>query len=477
MVLVDPQSTETQLSRWRAAAQLSHPNLLRVFACGRCGLGGMDLVYAVMEYAPEDLSQILPQRALTGDETREMIEPVLGALRYLHSKNLVHGHLKPSNILAIDDQVKLSVDALSPNDESRSVSRELDVYDAPEAAGPTVSTAADVWSLGMSVVETLTQSLPVRQDGLEIDPLLPDNLPSPFLEMARHSLRLDPHHRWTAANIAEHLNPKPALAASVAAGVSAAGSSTSAPLSPAEPSTAAKLSVPTLPAISREAPLQNNSPSSSRYVLPTAAGALALLALLLVPRFFSQHAVNPPSPSPAPARSGLQTSDLHQPKPQQKAKAAKKDAPAVAAAPAAQPPAPSSLKTASEKQPVERPSVAAKAVPPPASAGSSNASAPASRGEVLDQVLPQVSDKARATIHGTVHVAVTVHVDAAGNVTEAELNSPSPSRFFADLALQAAHKWEFTPPEAGGHSVPSAWQIRFEFTQSGTKIFPKQLTP
>jgi TonB family protein len=99
------------------------------------------------------------------------------------------------------------------------------------------------------------------------------------------------------------------------------------------------------------------------------------------------------------------------------------------------------------------------------------------KGEVLDQVLPRVSAKALATIHGTVRIAVRAHVDAAGAVTHAELDGPGPSKYFAGLAEQAARNWTFSPPEVDQRSVPSQWLIRFEFTQSGAKAFPSQITP
>jgi TonB family protein len=72
---------------------------------------------------------------------------------------------------------------------------------------------------------------------------------------------------------------------------------------------------------------------------------------------------------------------------------------------------------------------------------------------------------------------VKLEVDAAGNVSQAELDSPGPSKFFADLALQAARHWEFSSPEVNGRSVPSTWLVRFEFSQDGTQAFPKQQTP
>jgi len=74
-------------------------------------------------------------------------------------------------------------------------------------------------------------------------------------------------------------------------------------------------------------------------------------------------------------------------------------------------------------------------------------------------------------------VAVKVHVDAAGAVSNAELDSPGPSAFFADLALNAARKWVFSPPEANGKSVPSEWVLHFVFTQGDTKVTPKQTAP
>jgi TonB family protein len=101
----------------------------------------------------------------------------------------------------------------------------------------------------------------------------------------------------------------------------------------------------------------------------------------------------------------------------------------------------------------------------------------ASKGGVLDQVMPEVSAKARATIHGHVRVAVKVRVDAAGAVSDATLDSAGPSAFFADAALQAAHKWAFTPPEINGKSVASEWLLRFVFTSADTQVTPRQVAP
>jgi len=101
----------------------------------------------------------------------------------------------------------------------------------------------------------------------------------------------------------------------------------------------------------------------------------------------------------------------------------------------------------------------------------------AGRGQVLDQVLPKAAPQALSTIQGTVRVLVKVHVDAAGNVSDAELDSPGPSKYFAGLAEKAARQWEFSGAEADGHGVPSEWLIRFEFSPSGVQAFPEQTAP
>jgi TonB family protein len=160
--------------------------------------------------------------------------------------------------------------------------------------------------------------------------------------------------------------------------------------------------------------------------------------------------------------------------------------------PAAKPAAPNSLNASAAKKPALAPispsptrsSSAAAPAPatlrtdtfPSANAPKPSAASPA-RGEVLDQVLPDVSEKARNSIQGKVRVTVRVHVEPGGNVSQAELDSPGPSKYFADLALQAARRWAFTAPEVNGHSVPSDWLIRFEFSQSGTQSFPRQNAP
>jgi TonB family protein len=501
-------TADLQISLWLRVMQLAHPNMLRIFDVGRCRIENRDRLYVVMEYAEEDLSQILPQRALTASEARDMLEPVLDALVYLHGHGLVHSRIKPSNILATADQLKLSSDALSPIGESRKSSSKFDIHDAPETLASPLSPAADVWSLGMTLVETLTQHAPALPSGSQADPLVPDILPQPFLDVARHALRREPRRRWTIPEIAARLNPAAAAAA-------AAGQSISplvVPLSPVPAVPAAKLAVPKLdtppPRTQAQAPKPKaqaqpprpqatNAPKQTlilpNYVVPAGAVLLIIVAIFALPKILGRRPDASSSAATAAAQPAAPPNGAEQP--------ARREIP-PAPRPSAPPPAKNSAKAAPEKKPVSPPPSSSVAQPnsspvtkptpasvrtdtfPSANAPSASPSSPApasasssARGEVLDQVLPDASPKALATIHGVVRVGVRVKVDPTGNVSEATLDSPGPSPYFADLALKAARRWQFASPEAGGHSIPSEWRIRFHFTPSGPRAIPTQTAP
>ena len=68
LVPVIPTLAESQLAHWNAAASLSHPHLVRLFATGRCQLGNLHFLYVLMEYAEQNLVHLLRNRALTDIE-------------------------------------------------------------------------------------------------------------------------------------------------------------------------------------------------------------------------------------------------------------------------------------------------------------------------------------------------------------------------------------------------------------------------
>ena len=92
-------------------------------------------------------------------------------------------------------------------------------------------------------------------------------------------------------------------------------------------------------------------------------------------------------------------------------------------------------------------------------------------------ILPDVSPGASNTIHGTVKVKGKGGGRSNGSVSDASLESMGPSRYFSDLALQAAQQWKFRP-------APGEWQARlqhtvlqFEFRHTGPSVTPSEASP
>lgn len=504
LVAAEGGHADLLLANWKYAAHLTHPNLLQLFDCGRCSIHGNDVLYLVMEHAEEDLADVLPQRALSAEEARDMLLPVLDALEYLHGKNLVHRDIKPANVLASGDRLKLSSDAISRVAEGLSVPKKTGVYDPPEAITGVLSPAGDVWALGTTLVEVLTQKLPDWQPGPHREPVVPANLPAPFQEIVRHCLRLEPDRRMRIAEIAARLNPRAAAAsvahasaaASVAVAAGAAGRSSTAsvaavPAPRRQPAVEppVRRSIPGIPGPHASGEI-SAAPRTRRFMVPLLiVGAVVFAVILTVPRLLTNRpeaTANSAPGVPAAQKAAAETPATKPPAEIAPAKAAVK--PQQEASPAASPQTDSSpvgaaaavpadsLKSTSEKDASAPPSDSGAAAPM-SPAPAKTAPADAAKGEVLDQVLPEVPQKARDTIQGRVRVGVKVHVDAAGAVTGAELDSPGPSKYFADWALQAARKWAFTPPEVDGKSVESDWILRFVFTQTDTKVTPRQTAP
>lgn len=208
LVLAEAQDADRQLAQWRRAGAISHPHLLRIFAIGRAQIDAVHFCYLVMEYADEDLSQILPQRPLTTTETGELLPPVLQTLSHLHENGLVHGHLRPSNIFAVNDKLKLSSDGIAAAGESAGKGKGPTAYDAPELTSAPLSPAADVWSLGITLQEVLTQHVPVFQETESKDPNVPQTIPEPFHNLVSLCLRREPGRRSTVVDLQKALPSK-----------------------------------------------------------------------------------------------------------------------------------------------------------------------------------------------------------------------------------------------------------------------------
>jgi eukaryotic-like serine/threonine-protein kinase len=398
-------NAEIQISGWEAAAKLSHPHLVRLFETGRCQIGNEAYCYVVMEYAEENLYQILPDRPLSAEEAREMLPSVLDALRYLHRQGFVHGHIKPANIMASGDQVKLSGDGVLRMGQPGGVPREASLYDPPEAASTGIHPTRDIWSLGVTLVEALTQHPPARTGGAGDEDLLAQSLAMPFSDIVRNCLRPRPEQRWTLDQIAASLvaaaGPKPAPAATP----------------------------------ERSMPRLAEPAKQPTFAKPGLLVGASLLALTLLVLFFVKLLHHAPVEE-FPAGSSSATA----PQPP----SAKPQTPVVA-----------------ESAPPSNPAPATIPAPEPAKSDTP--------GAVVEKVLPEIPRSASETIQGTIRVKVRVKVDVSGNVSSATLVSSGSSAYFARLALQSAQRWRFAPAKRNGQGVPSAWILKFEFRQSGAR--------
>jgi TonB family protein len=201
LIQADEGNAESQLSRLKIAKKLSHPHLIGTLECGLCRVDGSPCLYVLMECADDDLSQILPERALEPQEVSDLLPPVLDALAYLHKNGFVHGRVKPSNVLASGDQLKLSSDQVAPLVQQDGRRRRRDVYDAPETAAGIISPAGDIWSVGVTLVAALTQNVTVAEAASPENRDLPETIPEPFRGIVRECLHLDPNRRGSLKNI------------------------------------------------------------------------------------------------------------------------------------------------------------------------------------------------------------------------------------------------------------------------------------
>lgn len=449
-----PSDTEAEdrLDGWTHSGRLSHPHLVRVLHTGHCEIDSTLLIYAVSEYADEVLSEILSSRALTPEEVKDLLDPVLDALSYIHAQGFVHGRLKPSNILAVGEVLKLSSDSLVAVGSPPGYGSALTAYDAPERDQGELLPASDVWSLGMTLVVAITDSLPHWDRWSGSAPVVPDSIPEPFASVVHGCLELDPARRFTIAEVRRSLD-----------------FSTSAPVTPAEPAAAAHKTPLPEPATGGEpvaAPepvsqepsppvpvhwseSEPSTPRFSKYHLRILVIALAVIAFLM---FFALHKHKP---QPSPNAQQATADDNAPPTP-------------------VKPPAGIAVPKKSGSPHMASSSASPPETPPP---GSPAMSGPTVKGQVAQRAMPNVLPAASHSIHGTVRVQIRLSVGSAGNVSSASFDSAGPSRYFSKIAMQAAEQWKFTPAQTNGQPAPSVWVLKFRFTRDGVDVSPSEQTP
>ena len=459
-----PTLAESQLSHWSAAAALEHPHLIRLMETGRCQLGGSHYLYVVMDYAEQNLEHLLQHRALTEAEVREMMPLTLEALAFLHAKDFVHGQLKPSNVLVVGSQLKLSSDTIRPADEATASIGMLSIHDPPEARDGSFSTAGDIWALGVTLCEALTQRTPTRAGERRDVVLLPPDIPAAFNDILRRCLARNPAQRPSVADLLEWLKKgPPAAGASVpAAAVDATPPPAAAVAAAAKPESNGATRLVIRAVINKEPPPEE--PVERRSVVPWVVAAVAVVAVGWGAwSWFKGQSGG----VPAKSQNGEQTSDTVSDATSRPASPASAAAPQSANSTSANTAAANSSADAAANSSGTSPgdSTASGSSVPSRNAHVTRLASGLTAASVLQEDIPSVPARSRGTIHGRIKVTVRVTVDNSGAVVEDDLVREGPSKYFARLASESARKWRFKPAD-GAASRQSL--IRFEFTRSST---------
>ncbi|MGQ9583782.1 MAG: tetratricopeptide repeat protein [Anaerolineae bacterium] len=161
----------------RLAASLRHPHIARVYGYDVATLEGQPLPYVVTEFAEgSTLKERLASYRASGQmmplpEVLSLFQALGSALDYAHRHQVIHGGVKPANILFTAGGEPLLTDfGIARTVTSRLQALPSDVtgtpaYLAPEQArGDLVDGRADVYSLGVVLYELCTNTLPFIAD-------------------------------------------------------------------------------------------------------------------------------------------------------------------------------------------------------------------------------------------------------------------------------------------------------------------------
>ena len=195
-------------------AGLNHPGLVTLLDAGIRS----DRPYLVMTLAEgPTLSARLSDGALPPHTVAEIGTQLAAALAYAHRQGVTHRDVKPSNVLLCDDSRALLADfgiaRLAGDMEQHTRTGETigsPAYLAPEqAAGEPVTPAADIYSLGLVLLEALTGERAFPGPPIEsavrrlcTPPALPVSLPRAWRDLLRAMTARDPAARPTAEDVA-----------------------------------------------------------------------------------------------------------------------------------------------------------------------------------------------------------------------------------------------------------------------------------
>jgi tRNA A-37 threonylcarbamoyl transferase component Bud32 len=155
----------------QAAGRLNHPNIVTVFDVGE----EQDLAYIAMDYVKgEPLSRYCDENNLLDyHEIFAAFAKVAHALQFAHDNEIVHRDIKPSNILYQTDTrtVKVSDFGIARMNDNRQTQTGIVLgspsYMSPEQIrGEMLNGQSDIFSLGVSLYQSLTGHLPFAGENL-----------------------------------------------------------------------------------------------------------------------------------------------------------------------------------------------------------------------------------------------------------------------------------------------------------------------
>lgn len=153
----------------RAAARISHPNVISVYDYGRQGT----MPYIVMQFVdgPNLKEYVREEGPLTTEEAINFARQILDGLAAIHDENIIHRDVKPQNVL-IDEGMQAKITDFGvafvtrdPGLTETGMAVGTAAYMAPEqASGESVGPPTDLYAVGVILYELLTGRLPFAGD-------------------------------------------------------------------------------------------------------------------------------------------------------------------------------------------------------------------------------------------------------------------------------------------------------------------------
>ncbi|CAA3005243.1 serine threonine- kinase RUNKEL [Olea europaea subsp. europaea] len=219
----DKSDRNKVLQEVRVLHTLDHPNVLKFYSWYETSAH----LWLVLEYCVGgDLLTLLQQDGkLPEDSIHDLACGIVRALQYLHSKGIIYGDLKPSNILLDENghtklcgfglARKLSDISITPSSQLPQAKRGTPCYMAPELFldGGVHSYASDFWALGCVLYECYTGRPPfVGKEFTQLaksilsdsNPVLPGTTSSPFVNLINSLLIKDPAERIQWSELCSH---------------------------------------------------------------------------------------------------------------------------------------------------------------------------------------------------------------------------------------------------------------------------------